>query len=122
MLGIKLNKLDMKEKEEIRITGKPAFYAVLFEPMKRVALELGYTLAIHGSMHTDMDLIAVAWVEDAKPVEELVVAIGDCLGHTEWKDYDLKNVGIKPHGRLCYTLSIVGNWYIDLSVIPPICT
>ena len=68
-----------KNKEEVKINGKPVFYAVLYNSMKEAALECGYALAMHGSMHSDMDLIAVAWVENAEPVEVLVKAINDCL-------------------------------------------
>lgn len=109
----------MKTKEEVKVEGKPVFYAVLYNSMKKASLELGYTLAMHGSMHSDMDLIAVAWTEDAKPVEDLVKAINDCLGNTVWKEHNLTTGEKKPHGRLCYSLSIMGDWFIDLSVIPP---
>lgn len=108
-----------KDKSEVKIEGKPVFYAVLYNSMKKAALELGYALAMHGSMHSDMDLIAVAWVEDAKPIEELVQAINNCLGRTVWKEHNLKNYEERPHGRIAYTLSILGDWHIDLSVIPP---
>lgn len=110
----------MKEKHEVRITGRPEFYSVLYVDMKKAALELGYTLAMHGSMHTDMDLIAVAWVEDAQPVESLVKAINDCLGKTVWSDSNLVSGEVKPHGRICYTLSIGSDWFIDLSIIGPV--
>jgi hypothetical protein len=109
----------MKTKEEVRIEGKPVFYAVLFNPMKKAALELGYALTIHGSMHSDMDLIAVAWTEEAKPEIELVNAINDCIGNTIWKEHNFTTRTIKPHGRINYTLSILGDWFIDLSIIPP---
>lgn len=109
----------MKNKDEVKVNGKPVFYAVLFNPMKQAALECGYTLSMHGSMHSDMDLIAVAWVEDAKPVEALVSAINDCIGETVWKEHNLTTGEEKPHGRICYTLSISGDWFIDLSIIPP---
>jgi hypothetical protein len=109
----------MKNKEEVEVNGKPVFYSVLLNPMKKAALDLGYTLAMHGSMHSDLDLIAVAWVEDASPIEELVSAINDCLGNTMWSEHNLTTGSLKPHGRICYTLSIGGDWFIDLSIIPP---
>ena len=108
-----------KDKNKVEIEGRPVFYAVLYNSMKEAALECGYALAMHGSMHSDMDLIAVAWVEDAKPVKTLVNAINDCLGKTIWKEYKWRKSQPKPHGRLAHTLTIVGNWHIDLSVIPP---
>lgn len=111
----------MKTKDEIKIEGKPVFYACLYNDMKRAALDCGYTLAMHGSMHTDLDLIAVAWVENAKPKEELVQAISACVGETIWirNGYHLKDAELRPHGRWAYTISILGDWSIDLSVIPP---
>jgi hypothetical protein len=109
----------MKTKDEVRIEGKPVFYSVLYNPMKKAALELGYALALHGSMHSDMDLIAVAWVEDAAPIEDLAAAINDCIGNTIWKDHNLEKRTEKPHGRIVYSLSIGADWYIDLSIIPP---
>lgn len=110
----------MKKKEEVIVEGKPVFYAVLYNSMKKAALNLGYTLALHGSMQMDMDLIAVAWVEEAEPVEKLVKAINDCIGTTVWKEHNLSNYKTKPHGRISYTLSIMGAWQIDLSIIPPL--
>ena len=108
-----------KDKSDVRIDGKPVFYAVLYNSMKEAALKCGYALAMHGSMHSDMDLIAVAWVEDAKSVRILVNAINKCLGKTVWKKYKWRRSFKKPHGRLSHTLSICGDWQIDLSIIPP---
>lgn len=109
----------MKTKEEVKVEGKPVFYAVLYSSMRKAALDCGYALALHGTMQSDMDLMAMPWVEDAKPVEELVKALDDCVGHTVWKDLKWKDRTEKPHGRVAYTISIMGDWFIDLSVIPP---
>ncbi|GAB3164767.1 hypothetical protein [Telluribacter humicola] len=109
----------MKDKTQVKPEGKPVFYAVLYNDFRRAALDCGYALALHGSMARDMDLIAIAWTEDAAPVETLVAAISDCIGQTIWKDYHLKNPSQRPHGRITYTLSIMGDWFIDLSIIPP---
>lgn len=109
----------MKEKDEVRIIGKPEFYTVLYVPMKKAALEHGYMLTLHGSLHTDMDLIAVPWVHSVSPIEELVKAINDCLGDTVWKENNLTTGEEKPHGRITYTLSIGSDWFVDLSIIKP---
>ena len=108
-----------KEKDEVCNEGKPVFYAVLYNSMKKAALDCGYALAMHGSMHSDMDLIAVAWTEDAKSARILVNAINKCLGKTVWKEYKWRRAFKKPHGRLAHTLTICADWHIDLSVIPP---
>lgn len=102
------------------MTGKPAFYAVLLDSMKKAAKDLGYMLTVHGSFHNDMDVIAVAWTGDARPENELMLAIEDCLGETAWKgQYNLNDREVKPHGRIAYSLGIVGLWRVDISIIPP---
>ncbi len=108
-----------KTKDQVRIEGKPVFYAVLYNSMREAALELGYALALHGSMQSDMDLLAVAWVADAKPVWMLVDAINSCIGVTVWENLNLELKEERPFGRKIYTLSIMGSWHIDLSVIGP---
>lgn len=110
----------MKTKEEVRTEGKAVFYAVLYQDFRKAALECGYALALHGSMARDMDLIAIAWVEDATEPEILVQRISDCIDGTVWKDHHCKNPTKRPHGRIAYTLTIMGDWQIDLSIIPPI--
>ena len=109
----------MKTKDEVRTEGRAVFYAVLYPSMRRAALECGYALALHGSMETYLDMIAVAWTEDAKPVETLAAAINECIGRTVWKDSNIEKSTPKPHGRIVYTLSILGDYYIDLSIMPP---
>ena len=77
----------------------------------------GYTIAVHGSLHRDLDLIAVAWTDEAKTPEELVSSLWHCAG--------LKLAGgweKKPHGRVAVTLYQDGELAfkpIDLSIIPP---
>ena len=101
------------------LTWKPAFYAVLYDSMKRAAMERWYTLEIHGSMHRDMDLIAVAWIEEASPMEELIESIDECLWKTVFKESKWGTLTKRPHGRISIALSIMWDWYIDLSIIPP---
>lgn len=107
----------MKDKSEVTHTGKAVFYTILYPMFRQKALELGYTLALHGSMANDMDLVAVPWVEDARPEIELVNALSDCIGKTVWKENHFKNPKTQPHNRITYTLSIFSDWYIDLSIM-----
>lgn len=97
---------------------KATFYACLLPELRQIAIDHGYTLAIHGSMARDMDLIAIAWVETPKDHDVMVDKMLKAIGGTMFKSH-LPVIGEKPHGRLCYTLSILGDWFIDLSVIPP---
>lgn len=107
----------MKTKEEVNHTGKAVFYTILYPLFRLKALELGYTLALHGSMANDMDLVAIPWIENAANELELVTAISDCIGKTIWKENHFKNPKDQPHNRVTYTLSIYSDWYIDLSIM-----
>lgn len=107
----------MKDKSEVNTEGRATFYSVLYNRFRAAALECGYALALHGSMAKDMDLLAVPWVEDSKTPDELVSAISDCIDGTVWKGHHLLDRHEKPHGRISYTLSIMGDWQIDLSIM-----
>lgn len=80
----------------------------------------GYAVTVHGSVKRDIDLVAIAWTDQAAPPEELLKAVtgaiggilGNCLAH--------HGPTAKPHGRIAYTLihpGFIG--YVDLSIIPP---
>lgn len=95
-------------------------YVCVLPALVEIARGKGYALAVHGSMIRDLDLVAVPWVEEAAPAEELVAAICDELG-----TYDLPkqpsgwgNPGEKPHGRSVWTLIWGGPPHLDLSVLP----
>lgn len=108
----------MKTAQEVNTNPKPVFYAVLLERFRKIALEKGYALAVHGSMASDMDLVAIPWVEDVSSPEELLNTFWDEIGNTVFReDKDLTSPEIKPHGRVAYAIPILGDWYIDLSII-----
>ncbi|MDL2342543.1 hypothetical protein QOL99_00070 [Deinococcus sp. MIMF12] len=84
-------------------------------PLIQRAYLHGYALAVHGSLHRDLDLIAVAWTEEACSPEELVEMLCQHEGLIHaggWAQ--------KPHGRVGVTL-LTRDWNkpIDLSIIPP---
>lgn len=107
----------MKQRGEITNNGKAVFYAVLWNSFRQAALDLGWTLALHGSLVSDIDIVAVKWTSDAKSKEELVKALSDRIGETIWKDHHFKAPVRKEHHRLCYTLSMFSDFHIDLSII-----
>ncbi len=109
-----------KTKEEIRTDGRAVFYTILWPQFRKAAIDCGWGLALHGSMASDMDMMAMPWVEDAKPVEDLIKALSDCIDGTVWKDSHFVPFYGKPHGRIVYTLSIFSDFYIDLSLMNPI--
>lgn len=60
------------EKVEKPTHVKPAFYAFLYESLKIIAKEHGYNLLLNGSMHRDLDLIAVPLINEPKDEYEMI--------------------------------------------------
>ncbi|WP_022722861.1 hypothetical protein [Rhodopseudomonas sp. B29] len=81
----------------------------------------GYAVTVHGSLKRDIDLVAIAWTDQAVPAEYLAEVVcgaisgvlGNCIRQSE-------KLTPKPHGRVACTLihpGFVGE--IDLSIIGP---
>jgi len=103
--------------KHIVTNGKAAFYAVIIEDLKKAALNCGWALGLHGSLNNDMDIMAMPWTEDAKPVEDMIRALSDCFTDNPFKDEHLKPFYGKPNRRVVYTISIWADFYLDISVI-----
>ena len=103
---------------------KPAFYAALYPRLLETAQAHGYTLAIHGSMVRDFDLVAVPWTEGATSAEKLIhdIATVHCSDNGLWREAGgraLKSATPKPHGRTQYTILLGGGGpRLDISVMP----
>lgn len=106
-----------------------AMYVSMIPVFTEAAREVGYALAVHGSMGRDLDMIAVPWTEDAVCAEQLVMRLlaagGFCGAHLphrqEQKDPAQGNgdaPGIKPHGRLAWSIHFGNGYYLDVSVMP----
>jgi hypothetical protein len=101
------------------------FYAVTFAEIRLVAKANGYALALHGSLRTDLDVVAIPWTEEAADEETLVKAICEAAGGFITTD---RPVADMPHGRRAWTIHLGGcsgvvptterATYIDLSVMP----
>ena len=111
-------------------------YCSLYPAICEVAREHGYALCIHGTLSRDMDLLAVAWTDEAAPAIDLVKAIADKLngkmgmaakanGDGTFTEVSAWEPSKKPHGRLAWSICLRDfawngtNPFIDLSVIPP---
>lgn len=51
---------------------RASIYAWMVPRLTEVARDCGYALGVHGSMHRDLDLIAVPWVDEAKSADDLI--------------------------------------------------
>ncbi|EKD89720.1 MAG: hypothetical protein ACD_33C00002G0012 [uncultured bacterium] len=108
-----------------QITHAPAYVA--FYPMiAEIARENGYSLTIHGSVgknkHSDLDLVAIPWIDDAKDSEELISSIFTycnkvMIHYFEHLNVDLKP-SLKPHGRKTWKIYLGNGASLDISVMP----
>jgi hypothetical protein len=103
-------KLDISEN---RLKRQQEKYPEILHNIRRIAKGLGYAIGLHGSEARDLDLMAIPWVEEAcspiKLVKEIEKGIGGRINGP---------VGIKPNGRLAWSILIAGS-YVDLSIISP---
>jgi hypothetical protein len=108
-----------KSREHVVMNGKPAFYACIYDDLKKKALECGWALGLHGSLASDMDIMAMPWTEDAKPVEVMIQALSDCFIDSPFKKQHTVPHYDKPNNRVVYTMSIWGDFYLDVNIIQP---
>lgn len=97
--------------------GKAAFYASIYDDLKQAAKKCGWALGLHGSLANDMDIMAMPWTEDAKPVEEVMKALSSCFEENPFKDMHTIPYCKKPNGRVVYTMPIWGDFYLDINII-----
>lgn len=110
----------MKSREHVTTNGRAVFFASMWEDLKNSAHGNGWALGLHGSLANDMDIMAMPWTDDAKPIEEMIDGLCELFTQSdEMKQfYKERGYGDKPHGRKVYTLSIWADFYLDISVIP----
>lgn len=109
----------MKSREHVVANGKAAFYASIWDDLRNAAMDNGWALGLHGSLANDMDIMAMPWVEDAKPVEEMIKALSDCFTESIFKEHHLVPDTAKPNGRTVYTMTIWADFHLDINIIQP---
>jgi hypothetical protein len=100
-----------------------ALLAEMLPGLQLAARGCGYALAVHGSLARDIDLLAVAWTEQAETPELLVNRLCGALAAFTGRAINLTRAGWteKPHGRLACTIILPGMCpEIDLSIMPGI--
>lgn len=106
---------------------KPSYYAYCFYDLKSIAIRYGYNLVIHGSMSTDLDLIAIPWTDPLGDVDSLIEEIATTIGGLVM-DQSESQMSCFPHGRRSYVINLNrsgvynnyedAKFYLDISVIP----
>lgn len=98
---------------------KPLTYLSVLPRIVETARGLGYCIAVHGSLNRDLDLVAIPWIIQAVPAQELVDALVKITsGFFLKKDNDDGNPTQRWHGRKAWSIYLTDSMYIDLSVMP----
>ena len=106
-------------------------YALLIPQLMKAGREVGYSIAVHGSMVRDLDLVAIPWTEEAVSAERLILHLMTAVdgrlrnggrkkeGTDEWERVHGSEPAAKPHGRLAWSIHIGHEGlYLDVSVMP----
>lgn len=106
----------MKSREHIVTNGRASFFACIWDDLRNAAMDCGWALALHGSLKSDMDIMAMPWVEGAKPVEEMIQALVNCFTDNSLSQ-QLRRTGSMPNNRTVYSIPIWADFYLDISII-----
>lgn len=99
--------------------GKPASsYVALIPLLVFGAREVGYALAVHGSLSYDLDLIAVPWTDEAVDPLALIDHLCGAIGLPDSFRATITGPVDKPHERLAWIIPMGNGLHIDLSVMP----
>ena len=92
----------------------------VIDPIRKTARKLGYSVAVHGSMVRDIDLVAIPWTDKAVSQEKVAEAIrAEIEKICKWGLFIHGEEGTeKPHGRRAWLISVF-SCEVDLSVLPP---
>lgn len=106
-----------KNRQAITCNGRPAFYASIYEDIRQCAMDCGWAVALHGSLSSDMDIMALPWTDQAATFEELVKKIQLLFDDNSIAELYSITYSEKPHGRTVATIPIWGDFYLDISTV-----
>lgn len=106
-----------KNREAVTCNGRPSFYAAMWEDIRQCAMDCGWAVALHGSLASDMDIMAMPWTERAVPFTRLVNKIMDLFEGNELAHLYTITYNEKPFGRIVATIPIWGDFYLDISTM-----
>lgn len=105
-----------KTLEQLKPASYGPFYAAgLYPKLADIFRRHGYALAVHGSVGTDFDLIAVPWVDGAADPETVALEVDTAFA----AKFSRVDPEMRAHGRIVYKLAIsFGSCALDISFTP----
>lgn len=97
-------------------------YLKVIPQVRAVLKDMGYAVAVHGSLTRDCDLVVVPWVENhatrLEVVARLLEELPDSPIDANYFRHMAATPHYKPHGRICHSIHIGWHLYLDLSFTP----
>ena len=106
-----------KSRMAVTCNGRAAFYACMWDDIRQCAMDCGWAVALHGSLASDMDIMAMPWVYEACSFENLVKEIVKLFCGNKMSESYRIDYGEKPHDRVVATIPIWSDFYLDISCI-----
>lgn len=106
-----------KDRCAVTCNGRTAFYACMYEDIRKCAMNCGWAVSLHGSLASDMDIMAMPWVDNAVSFKEMVDRISKLFKNNDMASNYVITYNEKPHNRIVATIPIWSDFYLDISTI-----
>ena len=106
-----------KDRIAVTCNGRTAFYACMYEDIRKCAMDCGWAVSLHGSLNSDMDIMAMPWVENAVSFKEMVDRISKLFKDNDMSSQYVIAYDEKPCNRVVATIPIFADFYLDISTI-----
>ena len=107
----------MKNREAVTCNGRAAFYASIWNDIRQCAMDCGWAVALHGSLASDMDIMAMPWTENAIKFTSMIDKIVELFDNNILAKNFFITYSEKPHNRIVATIPIWEDFYLDISAI-----
>ena len=106
-----------KDRIAVTCNGRTAFYACMWEDIRQCAMDCGWAVSLHGSLASDMDIMAMPWVENAVSFKEMIDRVSKLFKDNDMSSQYVITYNEKPHNRVVATIPIWSDFYLDISTI-----
>ena len=106
-----------KDRMAVTCNGRTAFYACMYEDIRKCAMDCGWAVSLHGSLASDMDIMAMPWVDNAVSFKEMIDRVSKLFKDNDISSQYVITYNEKPHNRVVATVPIFADFYLDISTI-----
>ncbi len=106
-----------KDRYAVTCNGRTAFYACMWEDIRQCAMDCGWAVSLHGSLVSDMDIMAMPWVENAVSFKKMIDRVSKLFKDNDMSSQYVITYNEKPHNRVVASIPIWSDFYLDISTI-----